>query len=352
MTNKPLPQASKTPTGHWGFFKQLVLLEEQAAHETKYNAPEGVKIFSYDEAPELLKQKYMTLITNHNSLADAHKKNCVDTHIILVEKTPEEALAFTHAFVDKTKAAHTHTIIIAKPNTELTIIEKCSGTSAQVNHFVEIFLEENSSVNYADIQEINGTYLSEKKALLARDARMTWLDVNASAEQTYSRVSSVLRGEGASTTNNSIFLGKKQAMIDYRGDAYHEAKYTSSRLLTKGLLNDEAKAIYEGQLNIGSEAPKSDAFQQEDCLLLSEHAEIKASPQLYINNNDVQCSHAATTSKPEKKLLFYLMSRGLNKQEAQKILLKAHVWPSIEALPQALQKIVAPEMTRLLEVFS
>lgn len=214
--------------------------------------------------------------------------------------------------------------VTVAPNVEATIIEYVKGTTV---HDVQFELGANSEVAHGLIQE--GTYRGVKHAVLGRDARMTWFELNTNNAQ--SRVHTELQ-EGSFVKSNSIFLGKPGEHIDFGSRATHHGAHSGSQLFTKGVLRG-ADAIYDGVLDIKSDAPHSQAHQREDCLLLDDTAEIKAAPQLFIDNNEVQCSHACSTTKPDEALSFYVQSRGVPKNISDAMLIKAFVWPVIESLP-------------------
>ena len=99
----------------------------------------------------------------------------------------------------------------------------------------------------------------------------------------------------------------------------HNAKNTTSKIITKGVLNNKSKALSRSLVKIKENAPKSNGYEKQEALLLSENAEADAIPYLEIDNNDVKCSHSSAVGQIDKDVLFYMMSRGLNESEAKKI---------------------------------
>ncbi|MBR9693262.1 SufD family Fe-S cluster assembly protein, partial [Candidatus Woesearchaeota archaeon] len=232
------------------------------------------------------------------------------------------------------------------------IIETFDGEAKTVSHCTEAFLGENSQLSYANTQTLTGNFLTRKHAQLSRDAAMDWFELNANKGTTYSRIESALDAENANTTINTLYLGDGNSKLDVGAKAKHNAPHTTSDLRTKGAVAGNAKAIYEGNLTIGENAPKSDAFQKADALILSKNAEAKASPMLYIENEDVKCSHAATSGKPDTEKLFYLQARGLSEHDAQKLLIKAFLWPVIETIPDHARRAIEPVAAPIIERYS
>jgi len=274
-----------------------------------------------------------------DELTAAHKKNLSGGLLIRVTKPVMRPLIITHTLATSTCW---HTLIIIEDGASAKVIESFEGEAKNVSHYTEVKVGENATLFYADTQGIQGDFITRKYARLARDASMDWFELTANQGTTYSRITSTLSAENAGTSISTIYLGRKDARMDVGAEAVHEAMHGRSKLLTKGVLAGEAKAIYEGTLRMGARATKSDAYQEEHALLLSEGADAKASPMLFIDNNDVSCSHAATVGKPDEERLFYLQTRGLSSAAAKRLLIKAFVWPVIEAVPDyARQSIIA-----------
>ena len=139
-----------------------------------------------------------------------------------------------------------------------------------------------------------------------------------------SEATSILNGSGSQTNNYGIFFGAGEQKFDLHSKSIHVGVNTSSDMLTKGALDDSAKAIYRGVLKIHTTAFDSSGYQKEEVILLSEKAEADSIPELRINNNDIKkCTHGASIGQVDPEKLFYLMSRGLERKEAVKSLIEA-----------------------------
>ena len=104
-------------------------------------------------------------------------------------------------------------------------------------------------------------------------------------------------------------------------------------MLTKGIVKDKSKSVYNGLVNVNENAVNTDGYQKEDILILSENAEADSIPELEINNNDVRCTHGATISQIDKEKLFYLTSRGIKKPEAESLLVNGFIEPVVKEIP-------------------
>ena len=141
-----------------------------------------------------------------------------------------------------------------------------------------------------------------------------------------------LNGEGAEARVYGIFVGTDDEVCNLNITIEHRAPHTTSEILVAGALSGHAKADVNGNIHIYPGAKKSNAREEIRTLLLSEDAAIKALPELAIENDDVQCSHAVTTSYIDDEKKFYLESRGMNEKEAEAAVVAGHFALILERL--------------------
>ena len=349
----------QTPTGSWGFLKDITL--EDSTRETTalidHNDVAGVQITRFD-APlnattrKLLVEKLMTLVPRErDALTGTHFASITGGLLVRVTGLVTEPIVLHHTFAPGT-AAFRNTLVLLEPGAECILIETFEGNPRLMSHVAEVFAAANSHLTYAATQTLTGQAISRRAALVGKDATIDWFELAANSQESFSRTTSGLAGEGAATKEIAVYLGGEGSRVDVAAKAEHHAPRTTSELAAKGVLAGDAKAVYEGVLAIGEAAAKSSAFQRQDVLLLSEEAESKASPALYISNNDVRCTHAATTGRLDSEKLFYLMARGLPQQEAERLLVKAFVWPALELLGTAASCKVIPYAEPVIERFA
>ena len=133
-----------------------------------------------------------------------------------------------------------------------------------------------------------------------------------------------LEEEGASCTNTVVFVGRNEDNCEVSTIAIHKAPFTTSNLVSKGIVMDSAKVLSKGLVKIEENAFGSNGYEKQDVLVLSEKAQAKAIPDLEIHNHDVKCSHGSTIGKIDAEAIFYLMSRGLNKKAAEKKIVEGY----------------------------
>lgn len=336
------PRHVSTPMGKWGFFKQLDFssLEKETRPTVEVEGITTTDI-TKDACFQVLEKEL-------DQLTGIHYNEFTGGLHVHVQQQPEGPIVLRHTVE---KDAFRTTLITIEPGITATIIELVEGNAKICSLATEIVAKENSHVVHAHVQQFHGTLLARKAAKALRDSSVTWFELNANRGNTFSRVATFMEGENSETGSYSIYLGKGNDFIDFGAQGENLAMHTNTNLMTRGVLTGKALAIYEGVLHIGEKAAESTAFQEEDCLLLSKNAEVKASPMLYIDNNNVKCSHAATAGHVDKEKLFYLMSRGLSPESAQQLLVKGFVWPVLERLGEH-AAVVGPYVEPIVEAFA
>lgn len=192
---------------------------------------------------------------------------------------------------------------------ENEVLEIVSGDAEILDNRTEgqtyITVHENSKVIY------KATGNTKKKLFLEKNAKLECYDLGKNIQ-----LIAELVGEGASFNQKGLLVGTG----DWTITAVHKAPNTRSDLQIRTLLNKNELAKVDGLIRIEKGCPKANGNQRIDTLMLDKSAVVKALPRLEIETDDVSCSHAATISQLDEESLFYLESRGIQKQEAKKLL--------------------------------
>lgn len=159
----------------------------------------------------------------------------------------------------------------------------------------------------------------ENEYILQNDTYLTLILIgrNTSGEST---VRVRLTQLGAQATIIGFMIGQDHQKIKLHTTQRHEASDTTSTLLVKSILTDDASFLYDGGIRVESNAQKTDAYQRNENLLLSEHARAESKPSLEILANDVRCTHGATISSIQKDHQWYLATRGLTEEESKRLI--------------------------------
>ena len=160
------------------------------------------------------------------------------------------------------------------------------------------------------------------------------------------RIQNDLAGQGATSRVTGAYFADGEQHLDFDTFQEHIAPNTTSDFAFKGALRDEATTVWRGMIRVEREAQKTNAYQENRNLLLSERAHADSIPGLEILANDVRCTHGATLGQVDRDQLFYLMSRGLSRSEAERLIVRGffqdvldriELEPVREALAEALE---------------
>jgi Fe-S cluster assembly protein SufB len=245
-----------------------------------------------------------------------------------------------------------HTLIIVDEGAELEYIEGCSSprysTSSLHAGCVEIFVKKGAKVKYSSIENWskNVYNLNTKRALVYQDGQMDWMSGQMGSAVTMLYPCSILLEEGAKTDNLGISFAGKNQYQDIGAKAIHVAPRTTSTIVSKSISKDGGISSYRGLVKIMPKARGSTTSVICDALILDEHSVSNTDPQLKIENNDVDAAHEAKVGKISEEALFYLRSRGLNEEQAMRMIVSGFVGPLVRKLPLE----YAVELNKLIEL--
>ena len=221
-------------------------------------------------------------------------------------------------------AVFPHTLLIAERGAEVTFIDRYVSPDLErglSDAITEIVVGDGAHVRYASIQEWGDgvTHLSVQRTRLGRDADFRSLAVGFGASLARAEVEAVLAEPGGFSELLGVFFADEDQHFDHRSVQDHAAPNCTSDLLYKGALLDRSRAVYSGWVHVRPDAQKTIAMQTSRNMVLSEHAKADAIPNLEIEANDVRCGHAASVGPVEEETLFYLQSRGIPRDEAERL---------------------------------
>ncbi|MDT7920942.1 MAG: Fe-S cluster assembly protein SufD [Meiothermus sp.] len=231
------------------------------------------------------------------------------------------------------------TLIVGDVNSQAVYIEEYispAKVAPSVNtSSTEIIVGSGAKVRHAHIQLLGqGFYhFHRQRAHLKRDAALNDLVVNMGASISRAEVQSEMLGPGSSSEMLGLYFTTGHEHVDHYTLQHHVADHAYSDVLYKGAAKDQSRTVYAGLIKVEPGAQKTDAYQTNRNLLLSENARSDSVPQLEIGANDVKCSHGSSTAPVAPEELFYLMSRGLPRHMAQQILVKGHMTDVLTRIP-------------------
>jgi Fe-S cluster assembly protein SufD len=219
-------------------------------------------------------------------------------------------------------------LVIAEEGSSATLIEEYTSATPELtgytNAVAELFVEQNAKLEYVSLQNLSmGTWhFASHHARVERDAELDWVAGGFGSKRGKTRIQNDLAGQGATSRVTGAYFADGDQHLDYDTFQEHMAPNTTSDFAFKGALRDEATAVWRGMIRVEKEAQKTNAYQENRNLMLSEKAHADSIPGLEILANDVRCTHGATLGQVDREMLFYLMSRGLSRAEAERIIVR------------------------------
>lgn len=200
---------------------------------------------------------------------------------------------------------------------------------------VEVFARDGADVQYVALQLWGKgvRHLSTQKTIAGRDSNLDTLVVNLGASVARVDLGAWLAGPGARSDMLGLYFATGDQHFDHNTRQDHAVPHATSDLLYKGALYDRAKTVFRGIIRVHPKAQKTDAYQTNRNLLLSPDAEAITLPNLEIEADDVRCSHGATVGQLDEEELFYLMSRGLTRQQAERLVIFGFFGEVLDRLP-------------------
>jgi Fe-S cluster assembly protein SufD len=213
----------------------------------------------------------------------------------------------------------------------------------------EITVGEGADLHMATLQRwgANVHHFGVDRVRIGREGRFHWTFSALGGKLVKSDMELHLEGEGAEGKFSGCYFGSETQHFDFHTFQNHVVGHTTSDLLFKGALRDRARTVYQGLIRVHKDAQRSDAYQANRNLILSDKARADSIPSLEILANDVRCTHGATVGQVDEEQLFYLMARGLTKHAAERLIISGFFEPVLERIPsETLRALVTEAIER------
>jgi len=244
-----------------------------------------------------------------------------------------------------------HTLVVAGRGSSFNYVDEFLSPSldqpALASGSAEVFAGEGSNVGYLSLQRwgAHAWVFAEQRVSAAQEATVRLVNVALGGGFAKTRIEASLVGRGASAELKGLFFGTGKQFFDFHTLQEHRVGDTTSDLLFKGALRDTARSLYAGLIRIEKGAQRSDAYQANRNLLLSENAKADSIPMLEILNNDVRCTHGATVAPIDPEHLFYLESRGIPRDQAEQMVVRGFFGEVLDRIPvQQARDLVEEEL--------
>jgi Fe-S cluster assembly protein SufD len=289
------------------------------------------------ERPELVEGHLGSVVSGEEKFAAGNAANWTDGVFLLVPAGVEVTVPLRASIeVPAEGAAIYHrTLVVLERGARATFAEDYSSSvSGYVNTVVELVIGDGARLEYVTTQKHHpqtrqfGTH----RATIGRDGEVDWVVLGLGGTRAKSRIESYLADQGANAKVTGAYFLTGSEHADYDTTQEHAAPNTTSDLFFKGVLADHSRAVWRGVIRVDKGAQKTDAYQENRNLLLSHEAHADSIPGLEIEANDVRCTHGATIGQIDKLQLFYLMSRGLSRPQAERLIVRGFFQPILDRI--------------------
>jgi Fe-S cluster assembly protein SufD len=246
----------------------------------------------------------------------------------------------------------TRLLVVAGEGSRFALIEEHVSASEEIDAFtscvVEVHVGAGAKLELVSVQRLSPRtwHFAHQRARLERDSELAWACAGLGSKKGKIWLANDLIGVGATSRVTGVYFADGAQHLDYDTYQEHAAPHTTSDFVFRGALRDEATAVWRGMIHVEPEAQGTDAYQENRNLLLSRKAHANSAPGLEILANDVRCSHGATVGQVDRDQLFYLMSRGLSANEAERLIVRGFF---AEALDRIEREPVREALARALE---
>lgn len=380
VSSLPMPKPDKTNIKNWNFTKFPNHVVASEAYTSLDELPDEVKTLvntgekqnlyiqrnntpAYLTLSETLKEQgviftdIITAAKEHSDLVEKYymtKGIKVDEHrltalnaalmnggvFIYVPKNVEVKEPLQAVFVRDNKDASlfNHVLIVADDNSQVTYVENYISTvegSGIANIATEVIAENNAKILYGAVDTLSKdivTYVN-RRGTAAANATIEWALGQMNDGDTISENITNLIGDGSYSYAKTVVVGRGEQKQNFTTSIIHFGKNSEGLILKHGVMKDSASSIFNGIGKIEHGAAKSNAEQESRVLMLSEKARGDANPILLIDEDDVTAGHAASVGRVDPLQLYYLMSRGISKVEAERLIIHGFLAPVVNVLP-------------------
>jgi Fe-S cluster assembly protein SufD len=247
-----------------------------------------------------------------------------------------------HSVFYNTQAGMTmgHILVVLEEGAEAIYLHEylSSPTVSQDAAYIgatEILVGAHADLKYVSLQDWgrNVYDFRHERGRVGDGGKLDWVLGTMGSHLTKDFTEIELDGVGSWGRISALYFADTDQLFDHDTQQNHNAPNTTSDLLFKGALKDEAKTVWQGMIKVLPNAQKTDGFQANRNLVLSKEARADSIPGLEIEANDVRCTHAATIGKLEEDPIFYLMSRGMTREDAERLIVVGYFDPIMERIP-------------------
>ncbi|HLH63835.1 MAG TPA: Fe-S cluster assembly protein SufD [Ktedonobacteraceae bacterium] len=296
------------------------------------------------EYPELVQQYFMTdcVPVSSNKYTALHAAFWSGGIFLYLPKGVEvEDPILAQIWIDAPASAiFAHTLIIADEMSSVRYVEEQSSAfdgdqPSLLNGVAEVYVKNAAHVEFSNLQDFgqNVWTVTNKNAMHEKDGSTTWVIADLGSKVMLSNVGIGMLGSGSAGELVGVFFTDHDQRYSINTLSDHASTATNAETLVKGVLTDESRVEFIGMIRVQPKAQQTASFLSDHTLLLSDKCRAESIPSLEIGANEVSASHGATTGKIDEEQLFYLMVRGIPREEAERIIVQGFFEPVLQRIP-------------------
>jgi len=314
-----------------------------AAEEKDQVGPDNAEVLSFaeavDEHEDLLKEHFGSVVDPQTNYLTALSTALFSTGTVVYVPEKVDAEDVKVRTTMNSRSLFNYTLVVAEESSSVTLLERQeTGENVEGDRYysglVEVSAGENAYVQYGSLQNLDQTTYNYqlKEGVVDTYGQVDFIDCNAGSRLSKSSVETHLEGDSSETKIVGAFYGHEDQHFDIDARVWHRNENTTADLVTRGVIDDRARSVYEGVQDVGRDAWNTSSYQRENTLMLSDESEADASPKLIINNHDTEASHSATVGQVDDEDMFYMASRAVPERTAKNMLVKGFYVPVLEEI--------------------
>ena len=230
-------------------------------------------------------------------------------------------------------------LIVAEENSKLTIVidyrMQDQNLEAFHNGLTRVIVENNAVLNIVKVQRFNdqSDNFDSNISLVSNQGELNWIPIELGARNSVTNNENTLMDDGSRASISSVYFADGDRKLDLGFKMNHQGRHSSSEIESKGVLKDRAQKVFRGDLYFQKGAGQSKGSEKEEVLLLDKTVDSDSIPALFSEEDNIEGEHAVSAGQIDEQLLFYLMSRGMDKAEAKQLMVEAAFNPIFDKIP-------------------
>ena len=293
------------------------------------------------ESKDLIEKHFTKIVVDKTAFDYLNLSNFEDGFFIQVpnNKVLEKPIQIVNITGNKNKMVFSpsRNLIVIGKNSEASIVQNYCGIEGE-QYFnsisSEIFIDQNGVLNIykVELENEDSYHIDKTDILQSRDSQFNHFNFTFGGKLIRNDINTELNDENIECTLNGLYIGNDKQHIDNNTFINHAKPHCTSNELYKGILDDNSRGVFSGKILVERDAQLTNAYQNNNTILLSDDATVDTKPQLEIYADDVKCTHGATVGQLDESAMFYILSRGISKEKAKAILITAFAESVVEGV--------------------